>query len=52
VNNEVACVKSGKRNIYQSYAVVISEIDHRIMAASRRLKQGLRLAGLRLLNSL
>jgi hypothetical protein len=39
----------GDMNIRQSYAVVISEVDHSIMAIIRRLEQGLRLAGLRIM---
>ena len=36
----------GEMNIHQSYAVVISEVDDRIMTISSRLEQGLRLASL------
>jgi hypothetical protein len=35
-------------NIHQSYTVVISEIDHCIKCIMRRREQGLRLAGLRI----
>ena len=39
----------GDMNARQHYAVVISEVDHRIMAIIRRLKQCLRLVGLRII---
>jgi hypothetical protein len=42
-------VQVGKMNIHQSYGVVISEVDYRIMANIRRLEQGLRLTGLRIM---
>lgn len=41
-------MKLADREICQCYAIGISEVDHRILAAYRRLKQGLRLAGLSL----
>ena len=47
VNNELSCMQVGDMNIHQRYAVVISEIDHPVMAIIRRLEQGLRLDLLR-----
>jgi hypothetical protein len=46
MNNEVARMQIADMNIHKSYAVVIPEVDHRIMTTIRRLEQGLRLAGL------
>jgi hypothetical protein len=47
VNDEVARMQVGDMNVHQRYAVVIAEVDYRIVATIRRLKQGLRLAALR-----
>jgi hypothetical protein len=46
VDDEAAGVKLADRDTYQGYAVVISKVDERIVAAIHGLEQRLRLAGL------
>ena len=49
MNNEIARVQISNVDTRQRYAVVISEIDKGVMAAASRLKDGLRLTGLRMI---
>jgi hypothetical protein len=46
-NNKIVRMQVGDLNIRQSYAVVIAEVNYRIMTTIRRQEQGLRLARLR-----
>ena len=49
MNDEAARMQIGDLSIDQSYAVVIAEVNNRVMATIRRLEQGLRLARLRII---
>jgi hypothetical protein len=48
-DDEIARVQVGDMHIHQSYAGVISEVNHCVVTTIRRLEQGSRLAGLRII---